>query len=260
MALLRTWHTSGKFRVGLVITIFLCVTAILSSPITSLVIGDRDPLATGSYGIFEDPSREHPFGTDRFGRDVFGLVLVGLPNSLLVAVIGGVISTAIGVVVGFVAGYKGGVVDSILRTFTDMILVIPTLPLIFILARYTTHLSIPVLGFILAIFGWPFAARVIRSQVLSLRERPYVELSKLTNMKDREIIFQDILPNMLPYIGIGLATSSVASAFALVGLTVIGLGPSDTIDLGAIISFSLQWGVLSLGQWAIFAAPVVLLV
>lgn len=260
MAVMRTWRASSKFRLGVVISLFLIGASLLSDPLTRLVIGDRDPLATGSYGIFEDPSREHPFGTDRYGRDVLGLVLVGLPNSLSVAAIGGVISTAIGVVVGFLAGYKGGVIDAILRTFTDMMLVIPTLPLIFILARYTTHMSIPILALILAAFGWPFAARVIRSQVLSLRERPYVELSKLTNMKDREIIFQDILPNMLPYIAIGLATSSVASAFALVGLTIIGLGPSDTVDLGAIIYFSQQWGALSLGQWAIFAAPVVLLV
>jgi peptide/nickel transport system permease protein len=163
-------------------------------------------------------------------------------------------------VVGFVAGYKGGVIDAILRTFTDMMLVIPTLPLVFILARYVQHLSIPTLALILAIFSWPFSARVIRSQVLSLRERPYVELSKITNMSDREIIVQDILPNMLPYIGIGFAISSVGSAFALVGLTVLGLGPSDTIDLGAIIYFAQSWGVLSLHKYAILIAPVSLLI
>jgi peptide/nickel transport system permease protein len=191
---------------------------------------------------------------------VLGLVLVGLPNSLWTAVIGGVISTLIGVVVGFIAGYKGGWIDALLRTFTDMMLVIPTLPLIFILARYVRHLDIPTLALILAAFSWPFSARVIRSQVLSLRERPYVELSKITNMSDREIIVQDILPNMLPYIGIGFAISSVGAAFALVGLTVLGLGPSDTVDLGAIIYFAQTWGVLSLGKYAILAAPITLLI
>ncbi len=101
-----------------------------------------------------------------------GLVLVGLPNSLWTAAIGGVISTLIGVIVGFIAGYKGGWIDALLRTFTDMMLVIPTLPLIFILARYARKLDILTLALILGIFGWPFSARVIRSQVLSLRERP----------------------------------------------------------------------------------------
>jgi peptide/nickel transport system permease protein len=261
MALLQVWHSSGKFRVGAIITLLLIAMALFHNVLIRWAVGgDVDPLETGAFGIFEDPSGDHWLGTDRYGRDVLGLVLVGLPNSLKVAAIAGVISTIIGVVVGFVAGYKGGRIDAFLRTFTDMMLVIPTLPLIIILARYVRHLSIPILALLLAAFSWPFAARVIRSQVLSLRERPYVELSRITNMTDREIIVQDILPNMLPYIGIGFAVSSVGAAFALVGLTVIGLGPSDTVDLGAIIFYALQWGVFTLGAWTIFAAPVTLLI
>jgi peptide/nickel transport system permease protein len=260
MALVQLWRGSSKFRIGVVITLLLIAMSLLSDVLTRWAIGDVDPLATGSFAIFEDPSGDHWLGTDRYGRDVLGLVLVGLPNSLGVAFIGGILSTAIGVVVGFIAGYKGGAVDAVLRTFTDMMLVIPTLPLLFILSRNVARLSIPILALILAAFSWPFAARVIRSQVLSLRERPYVELSKITKMSDREIIIQDILPNMLPYIGISLAISSVGAAFALVALTVLGLGPSDTIDLGAIIFFSQQWGALSLGQWPLVAAPVTLLV
>jgi peptide/nickel transport system permease protein len=260
MALVQLWQSSPRFRVGITITLTLIVTALLSDVLIRLVIGDRDPLATGSFGIFEDPSSEHWLGTDRYGRDTLALVLVGLPNSLKVAAIAGGISTVIGAVVGFVAGYKGGKVDGVLRSFTDMMLVIPTLPLIIIMARYVRHLSIPILALILAAFSWPFAARVIRSQVMSLRERPYVELSKITRLSDREIIVQDILPNMLPYLGIGLATTSVGAAFALVGLTIIGLGPSDTIDLGAILYLSQQWGALSLGKWPILVAPMALLI
>jgi peptide/nickel transport system permease protein len=260
MALMQLWRSSSRFRIGITITLTLIVTALLSDVLIRLIIGDRDPLATGSFGIFEDPSSEHWLGTDRYGRDTLALVLVGLPNSLKVAAIAGIISTIIGAVVGFVAGYKGGKVDGVLRSFTDMMLVIPTLPLIIIMARYVRHLSIPILALILAAFSWPFAARVIRSQVMSLRERPYVELSKITRLSDREIIVQDILPNMLPYLGIGLATTSVGAAFALVGLTIIGLGPSDTIDLGAILYLSQQWGALSLGKWPILAAPMLLLI
>ena len=262
MGIVRVWRSSGKFRVGVVITATLIVLALLHQLIIQLVIGDTEPLATGSFAIFLSPVWEHPLGTDRFGRDVLALVLVGLPNSLIVAGIAGVISTMIGIVVGFTAGYKGGRIDAALRTFTDMFLVIPTLPLIIILAAYVQQVTIAQLAIILAVFSWPFAARVIRAQVLSLRERPYIELSKMTNMSDREIIVGDILPNMLPYIGIGFATSALGAAFALVGLEVIGLGPggSDTMDLGLLINFAQQWGVLSLGKWAILAAPVTLLV
>jgi peptide/nickel transport system permease protein len=259
MALARIFRTSGKFRVGALIMLLLIALALLHRPIIRLLIGDVNPLETGGFGVFLDPNRENLLGTDRYGRDVLALVLIGLPNSLTAAAIAGVISTIIGVVVGFVAGYKGGKVDAFLRTATDMFLVIPTLPLLLILSAYVSRVTIPQLALILAIFSWSFAARVIRSQVLSLRERPYVELSRMTNMSDREIIFQDILPNMLPYVGIGFATAAITSAFALVGLEVIGLGPSDTMDLGLLINFALQWGVLSLGKWPIFAAPIVLL-
>lgn len=260
MALLQLWRHSPKFRVGVTITLLLVLTAVFHTWLIRLTIGDIDPMQTGSFMVFENPSRAHPLGTERYGRDVLALVLVGLPNSLKVAAIAGSISTVIGAVVGFAAGYKGGRVDAVLRTFTDMMLVIPTLPLLFILARYMSSLSITVLGVLLAAFSWPFAARVIRSQVLSLRERPYIELSKMTRLSDREIIIQDILPNMLPYIGMGLAISSVGAAFAMVGLTIIGLGPTNQMDLGTLIYFAQQWGVLSLDKWAIFAAPAGLLI
>jgi len=260
MALARIWRSSGKFRLGATIMILLLGTALLNPLLVRLVIGEVSPLKTGTFAIFLDPNRQNPLGTDRFGRDVLALVLIGLPNSLLVAAIAGGISTVIGVVVGFVAGYKGGKTDALLRTITDMFLVVPTLPLIIILAAYSRRVTILQLGLILAVFSWPYAARVIRSQVLSLRERPYIELSRMTNMKDREIIFQDILPNMLPYIGIGFAGAALGAAFALVGLEIIGLGPSDTMDLGLLINFSQGWGVLSLGKWAILAAPVTLLI
>lgn len=260
MAFLDIWNSSGKLRVGLSIIIVLVLMSLFKELLIDIFVGrDVEPLAQGKFQVFLDPSRDHLLGTDRYGRDVLALIFVGLPNTLAVAAIAGGLSTLVGVIVGFVSGYMGGWVDAVLRTITDMFLVIPVLPLIFILTKYSSSLSIPTLGIIIAIFGWPFGARVIRSQVLSLRERPYVELSKVTNLSSRQIIFGDILPNMLPYIGMSLALSASGAAFALVGLTVVGLGPSDTIELGSILFFAQSWGVLSLGKWAILIAPMFLL-
>ena len=260
MVFVRLFRESGKFRLGVIITLLLILLAVFHQPLLSLVLGDVDPMKVGSYGIFLDPSSDHWLGTDRFGRDVLGLVLIALPVSLTVAFLAGALSTVIGTVIGMMAGYKGGRTDSALRTVTDMFIVIPTLPLIIVLAANTRNLGSVRLALVLALFSWPFAARVIRTQVMSLRERPYVELSRMTNLSDRQIVFGDILPNMAPFIAIGFAQASVGAAFALVGLTILGLGPSSQMDLGRMISEALGYGVISLGKELIFAVPVILLV
>ncbi len=260
MVMVNLFKESGKFRLGVIITLSLLLLAIFSGVLMRWIVGDIDPMQVGLYGIFLDPSSEHWLGTDRFGRDVLALVLISVPVSLTVAFLAGALSTVLGVLVGFTAGYKGGRLDSFLRTVTDMFIVIPTLPLIIILAANTRNLGSVKLSLVLAAFSWPFAARVIRTQVMSLRERPYVELSKMTNLSDREIIIGDILPNMAPYVAIGFAQASVGSAFALVGLTVLGLGPSSQMDLGRMISEALGYGVISLGKEEIFLVPVILLI
>ena len=260
MVLVNLFKQSGKFRLGVIITLGLILLGIMSGLLRRWIVGNTDPMQVGLYGIFLDPSSDHWLGTDRFGRDVLALVLISLPVSLTVAFLAGALSTVLGVIVGFTAGYKGGKLDSFLRTITDMFIVIPTLPLIIILAANTRNLGSVRLALVLAAFSWPFAARVIRTQVMSLRERPYIELSKMTNLSDREIIVGDILPNMAPYVAIGFAQASVGSAFALVGLTVLGLGPSSQMDLGRMISEALGYGVISLGKEEIFLVPVILLI
>src|SRR5690554_4092948 len=118
---------SGKFKIGLGITLLLIIVSILSPWLITLVIGDADPLKAGTYTLFLDPNGENWLGTDRFGRDVLSMVLAAIPVSMTVAFLAGLLSTAIGVIVGFVSGYKGGRTDSVLRTITDMFIVIPTL-------------------------------------------------------------------------------------------------------------------------------------
>lgn len=255
----RIWNVSTKFRIGMSILVVLIALAASNRLISQLLFGEVDPLAMGAAGPWQIPSPDHWLGTDRYGRDLFIMTLQGLLISLEVAVVAGLLSTVVGVIVAFVAGYRGGTVDGVLSTTTDMFLVVPSFPLLLTLSAYVRRISLLDVSILLAIFSWPFAARTIRAHVLSLRSRPYVELARVTNLSDLEIIFQELVPNLLPYIGVGFASSALGAIFALVGLEVIGLGPGNLIDLGLMINWAITWGALSLGAWPIFVAPVVVL-
>jgi peptide/nickel transport system permease protein len=237
------------------------ILGLLSGLITDLILDEgKKPLDIGAGRRFEERSWAHPLGTGVMGRDILVLTVVGLRYSLIIGGMAGAIATAIGIVMGFVAGYKGGVVDSILRTATDMFLVIPSWPLLATLSAYILKLSVPVMALLLAIFSWPFAARAIRSQVMSLRDRPYVELARISGLSDLEIIFQEILPNLLPYLGVGFANSVIVAILAEVGLEVIGLAPPGLITLGLLINWGIGWGSVTMGRAEPIVAPAFLLV
>ena len=260
MSLKDAWQRSGYFRVGIVLFGLLVLIALIQPWLNRLLIGDINPITMGSFKAYLPPSAEHWLGTDRWGRDWMAQLLLGLRYSLLIGAIAGLAATFVGILFGFVAGYKGGRLDSILRTGTDMVLVIPSWPLLVTLSAYIPKLTIPIMALLLALFSWPWAARTIRSQVMSLKGRPYVDLAIATGMGDLEIIFTEILPNLLPYLGVSLASSMVGAILAEVGLELIGLGPGDITTLGLMINWATRWGALALGKWQMVFAPVVMLV
>jgi peptide/nickel transport system permease protein len=250
------WRRSLYCRIGIVILGLLVATALVQPWLNTWLLGDVDPVTMGSFDAYIDPSPEHPLGTDRWGRDWLALLFIGLRYSLLIALLAGSVATLIGIVVGFVAGYKGGWLDSVLRTFTDMVLVVPSLPLLVTLAAYIPRVNVMVMALLLAAFSWPFTTRTIRAQVLSLKERPYIDLAKTSGMRDWEIIFAEILPNLMPYLGVSLAISMGAAMLAEIGLQLIGLGPGNINTLGLMINWTMRWGALGLGKWQMVFAPV----
>ena len=157
---------------------------------------------------------------------------------------------------GFISGYKGGWVDSVLMTFTNMLIVIPSYPILVALAMVTPELGIVTMSLILALFSWPFAARTIRAQVMTMKERPYVELAKVSGQGDAAIIFTEILPNLMPYLLMGFAFSTVGAMVAEVGIEALGLGPSSIITLGLMINYANGWAVYSMGRFEILLIPV----
>jgi peptide/nickel transport system permease protein len=260
--LTATGHTirhSPRLATGLALLALMILLAVLSPVLVDAIGNGKDPLELATYERWLVPSPDHLLGTDQFGRDVLAMVISATSVSLQIGAIAGVISTVVGVIVAFVAGYKGGWVDNVLSTFTGILLVIPTFPLLIALSAYAKNVSLFQVGVMISIFSWPFAAKTIRSQVLSLRSRPYVDLARVSKARDLEIIVTELLPNLLPFIGVGFASSALGAIFGLVGLEVIGLGPGGVIDLGQIIFNAINTGALTLGAWPMFVVPIALL-
>jgi len=206
------------------------------------------------------PSSEHPLGTDNFGRDLLTVFLYAIQLSLYIGVIAGTVGTSIGILIGFVSGYKGGYVDDVLRSFVDVFMVIPLVPILAIIMVVVKSVPLHVMALILGAFSWPGAARTIRSQILSLKEREFIDLARISGLNQFEILFKEILPNMLPYLSIVFVGSVVGAMFAEVGLEVIGLGPQAVGTLGYLF----HWAILNVavlkGWWWWVVPPTAALV
>ncbi len=254
------WRTSGKFRFGVIVLAFLVVLAIAAPLIYRPIIGDVNPARPGAFGRWMPPSSDHPLGTDGHGRDLLTDYLAGLRTTLQIGFLAGAVASAVGIIVGFFSAYEGGWVDSVLLTFTNMLIVIPSYPILVAIALVTPELGITVMALILAFFSWAYTARTIRAQVMTMKERPYVELAKVSGQKDVAIIFTEILPNLTPYLLMGFAFAVVGAMVSEVGLEAIGLGPSNIITLGLMINYANGWGVYSMGRMEILLIPVGVLV
>lgn len=254
---LTTLRRNKKLAVGLCVLVLVVLVGVLNGQICAWIGRGQSPIAIGFGPRFAHSSFAYPLGTDSYGRDILALTVTGLWTSLRVGAQAGLLSTAIGVTIAFFAAYKGGWLDGVLRTMTDTFLVVPSLPLLIAFTGFAKNISLTEISLILAVFSWPGAARAIRSQVLSLRTRAYIDLAKVTRLNSVEIVFQELVPNMLPYIAVGLSFSAIGAIFALISLEIIGLGPSSLIDLGVLVNSAIESGALTLGEWTLFVGPIV---
>ncbi len=234
--------------VGAIMLVLIVLVALAGpSLLNQLHFPGQRPLLRGSYRPYQLDSVEHPIGTDGDGRDGLSVFVSSIWPSLQIGLIAGVTSTGLGVVIGFIAGYARGRLDTLSRILIDMVLVIPTLPLLLMVAAYIDRWDLYKLALILGLFGWSFVARVIRPQVQSLRERSYVDLAVLSGENTLEIIFLELLPPLLPYIGYVLSLSIVGAMLAEAGLQIIGLGAGGLPTLGFMIAKGFRESVIAVG-------------
>ncbi|OYX55822.1 MAG: ABC transporter permease [Micrococcales bacterium 32-70-13] len=180
---------------------------------------------------------DHPFGQDEIGRDIFAVVMRGTQQSIVIMVIVGLIATTIGTVIGAVSGYYRGWVDSVLMRFTDVIITIPLIVIGAVLGLAFGKLGAFVLAIIIGLFTWTGLARLVRGEVLSLREREFVDAARVAGATDRRIIFKHILPNAIGVIIVNTTLLMAAAILLETALSFLGYGvQSPDTSLGKIIS------------------------
>ena len=209
----------------------------------------RDPKQLLAGPPFERPNREFILGTTVFGEDIFAQLCMGIRNSLIVGLFAGAIGTLIAVLLGALGPYKGGLADEISNFLTNIVIVFPVLPLLIILAAVIEHRSLFLVGSLIAITSWPWAARTIRSQILSLKEREFVNLARMSGISDRRIQFAEILPNMLAYIIMVFVLLVGGAILAEAGISMIGVGPARAVTLGQMLFWARNLPPVGAAWW-----------
>ncbi|MGH2521113.1 MAG: ABC transporter permease [Anaerolineales bacterium] len=199
----------------------------------------------------QPPSAANPFGTDFFGRDLLAAMVIGMWQTALIGVIAGALGTLIGVVLGFISAYFGGLLDGAIKGICQILTPIPAFLIQVVIAGSLDRRDVTIytMAFVVLLLAWMGPTLVIRSQVLTMKERQYVAVAKLSGMGDVGIIFGEILPNLLPFIVAAFVTQVFAAVFTSFYLAVLGLGPVREPLLGNIIWAAQGQGAFFNGWW-----------
>ncbi len=230
--------------VGVVIFVTLGIIVIFAPYLRTV-----NPLRTGlPANILIPPSSQFWFGTDHLARDVWSQTLYGARIAFLVGFVAAIVTVGIGTLVGLIAGYFGGKLDELLMRIVDFFMILPYLPLMIVFAALLGP-SIRNIILVVSIVYWPFTARVIRSQVLSLKERAFVESSRSVGASDRLLIFGEIMPNVVPLMFAQAVLMVTSAIYAEAVLAFLGLGDPTTISWGMMLNFAFETGYIGIAPW-----------
>ncbi len=246
---------------GLAIGLLILLGLVLFTVIGLITINPKQayPLSVATR---KPPSLQYPFGTDFFGRNLLAAMVVGMWQTAVIGIIAGGIGTFIGVVLGFVSAYFGGWIDSTIRTICQILTPIPVLLIQVVVAGSLDKRDVTIItmALIVVMLAWMGPTLVIRSQVLTMKERQFVSVAKLSGVSDLGIIFKEILPNLLPFIAASFVGQVFAGVFASFYLAVLGLGPLREPLLGNIIWAAQLQGAFFNGWWWWPIAPSVAMI
>ncbi len=246
----KSFRSSSMGMIGAVILIFFIVISIFGP-----LFFPFNPLEFGEPGnVLQPPGDSHLLGTDNLGRDIFSNLLAGGRVSLMVGLLATVISMFLGTAIGVVSGFIGSKTDMILMRLTDFFLVLPWLPLVLVLAAILGT-SIWNIILVIGLTSWAGTARVVRSQTLSLKERPFIERIRSIGADDTTIIIRHILPNVFPLVFANTILITAVAILSETTLSFLGLGDTTRSSWGMMLHYAFQSGAASSGAYWFFLPP-----
>ena len=253
MKILGDLFRDYRFALSFIVLVIIVILALLS------IFSPYDPTLWNVVPRDMKPSAEYWLGTDSNGQDIFWQATFAIRNSLIISLIAGLVSRVIAILVGMIAGYTGGATDRILMFISDSLLVIPLFLVFVLLAMMVReHMNLVILGLMLSIFGWAWDARLIRSMILSLREREFTKTAILSGTGTVKLVWNEYMPFTMPLI-FSTLINNIGFAIGLeITLAIIGLVDLMTPTLGTMLNWALFYQSTFLGRWWWVLTPVVL--
>lgn len=242
-----------KAFIGIVIVLTVCLLCLMAPLLTEYAASAR----VGRP--HQAPGGDHLLGTTRMGRDVWAQVLYGGRISLMVGFVAGTFVILMAMIVGIASGYFGGLVDNVLSLLTNLVMVIPSLPLMLVLAAFLDQVSPLVIAIIIGATSWPWGARVLRSQTLAIRNRDFVHAAEVMGESKKRMLFAEIMPNMMSILASSFIGTVIYAIMTQATLEFIGLGDPLSVTWGGMLYNADQTSAMRIGAWWEIVAPSVAL-
>ncbi|MGN6488645.1 MAG: ABC transporter permease [Devosia sp.] len=255
---IRRNYEQGRVSPLLIVGLLILLAIVLFGAIGPLFV-DATNAQVGAVRPRKPPGGEYLLGTDSQGRDMWTLLIYATPNTLKMGLIAGFIGVGLGAVLGLIAGQFGGWVDAVIRVISDSLLTVPAIAILVIIAGNIDRMTTFVMALVVASLGWMFTARTVRAQVLTIREKAYVEVARVNGEGPWEVLFKEVMPNLMPYIVASFVGTVSGSILAVIGLEALGLGALEEMTLGNTIYWSQQSSAVLRGYWWWWAPPIVMI-